>query len=130
MKKRIITISSQFGSGGREIAEILSKKLNIPLYNRVLLSQTAKNSGLDISMFENEEAINDYYFFNAFQRSILPLSNSFDTKIFVSLAETVLELAEKESCLFVGQVANSILENREDVLNIYIILTRKKGLKE
>ena len=51
----IITISRQFGSGGKEIAEKLAKELNIPFYDRELIELAAKESGINEDLFEDEE---------------------------------------------------------------------------
>ena len=54
MKKTLITISRQFGSGGREIGQKLAKELNIPFYDKELLELAAKESGIDKELFETE----------------------------------------------------------------------------
>ena len=52
---KIITISRQFGSGGREIGEKLAKKLGIPFYDKELITRAAKESGFSEKVFENVE---------------------------------------------------------------------------
>ncbi len=55
MKNVIITISRQYGSGGRQIAQLLSKELNIPYYDNELISMAAEKSGIKDEIFKDAE---------------------------------------------------------------------------
>ncbi len=65
MSKKIITISRQYGSGGRLIAQRLSEKLGVPFYDRALIEMAAKESGYEAELFENlGEQHNSNWFYN------------------------------------------------------------------
>ena len=63
-EKAIITIGREYGSGGREVGKILAQKLNVPFYDKELLTLAAKNSGICKELFENndEKAVPSYLF--------------------------------------------------------------------
>lgn len=65
-EKTIICIGREYGSGGREIGEKLGKKLGIPCYDKVLLKQTAIDSGLAQSLFENADEKRTSWILNGF----------------------------------------------------------------
>lgn len=65
-EKVIICIGREYGSGGREIGEKLSEKLGIPCYDKVLLKQTAIDSGLAQSLFENADEKRTSWLLNGF----------------------------------------------------------------
>lgn len=52
-KQLIIAVSREFGSGGHEIADILAKKFNIPIYDNNLLTEIANSKNLDVDTLEN-----------------------------------------------------------------------------
>lgn len=61
MKPAIITISHQFGSGGREISAELSRRIGIPCYEKALFEEASKNSGIHQLFFEKSEGNNDRF---------------------------------------------------------------------
>lgn len=126
--KFIITIGRQFGSGGREIGEALAKKLNIPYYDKELISMAAKESGIDAEVFDHvdERATNSllyslsmglYNFGNSFNNSAdLPVND----RLYILQHQIIKRLADEGSCVIVGRCADYILKDRDNCVNIFI----------
>lgn len=129
MKPAIITISRQFGSGGREICAELSQRIGIPCYERALFEEASKDSGIQQMHFEQAEGRTDRFYANSFSRSLTPLNMSLDDRIYIAQTETIRKLAQQGPCIIVGRGANRILRERKDVLNIYIYADRDIRLK-
>lgn len=121
MKKNIITISREFGSGGRTIGKKLAEKLGVPYYDREIIIKVAEESGLDQKFIEEmgEYAPSKNIFSYAFVgRSIDGLSTN--DYIWNLQCNIIRELADKGPCVIVGRCADYILRNRDDVLNVFI----------
>ena len=126
--KFIITIARQFGSGGREIGKALSEKLNIPFYDKELISLAAKESGIDSEVFENvdERATNSllyslsmglYSFGTGFSSmGDLPVND----RLYILQHKIIKKLADEGPCVIVGRCADYILKDRDDCVNIFI----------
>jgi cytidylate kinase len=128
MKPAIITISRQFGSGGREIAAALSQRLGIPCYEKALLEQASQSSGIHRIFFEQAEEHRDYLFANL-SGSFGPLNLSLDDRMYLAQAKTIRELAEQSPCIIVGRGANHILKDRDDVLSLFLCAPKDMRLK-
>ncbi len=121
MGNQIITISREFGSGGRSIGKAVADRLGIAFYDRELIEQVAVKSGYDPKFIENqgEYAPSNSFFAYAFVgRTINGMSTS--DYLWNAQREVILELAEKEKCVIVGRCADYILRERDDVLNVFI----------
>ena len=127
MKKRIVTISRQCGSGGRYIGEQLAKELGVPCYDEKLMDMVAKESGFALDFVEEKgERITGSLLFNI--ASSLSYANnvfsgngrSLQDEIYFIQNRIIKELAEKEPCVFVGRCADYVLREREDCLNVFI----------
>lgn len=129
MKPSIITISRQFGSGGRQIGAELAQKLHVPFYEKSLFEEASKRSGIHPDFFAGAEARKNWYFSNMFQTNSSPFHMSLDDQIYMVQVQTIRELAEQGSCIIVGRGANHILAERKDLLNIFIYADRSIRLK-
>lgn len=127
MKKRVITISRQCGSGGRYIGERLAEELGISCYDEKLMDMVAKESGFAPDFIEEKgERITGSLLFNI-ASSLTYASNVFSgngmslqDEIYFMQNRIIKELAEKEPCVIVGRCADYILREREDCLNVFI----------
>lgn len=126
-KKAIITISRQFGSGGREIGKKLAERLNIPFYDKELIEVAAKESGIDAELFEDndEKTSIGFQFLNSIGFTLgSPITGisemSLSDRMFLIQTEIIEQLAEKGPCVIVGRCADYILAERNDVLNVFI----------
>lgn len=113
MTHKIITISREFGSGGRTIGKEVAKRLGIPCYDSELIQQIALKSGYSKEYIEQTEDV----------------SSIFSNRMFFSTNEDYLwqiqcqiiqDLAEKEACVIVGRCADYILKDKYDCLNVFI----------
>ena len=129
-KFKIIAISRQFGSGGRTIGKLLAEQLNIPLYDREIISQVAKESGFGESYFEEkgEYGSSDKAAGMFINRSCYSSASNEDT-IWNFQTKFIKEHAEKEPCIIIGRCADYILRNRLDVLRVFIHADMKERIK-
>lgn len=117
----IITIGRQYGSGGREIGRKLSEKLNIPFYDKELLSIAAKESGICQELFENndEKPTSSFLYslvMGNYGGTELPLNH----KLFLAQFDTIKRLAKAGPCVIVGRCADYALEEFPNCVNIFI----------
>ena len=121
MTKRIITISREFGSGGRFIGEEVAKKLGIAYYDKNIINEIAEKSGLSPEyVLENAElSPKKRLFAYAFAGRDMT-GKSVEDMVYEAQKKVILALAEKESCVIIGRNADYILKDREDVLNVFI----------
>ena len=129
-KFKIIAISRQFGSGGRTIGKLLAEQLNIPLYDREIISQVAKESGFAESYVEEkgEYGSSDKAAGMFINRSCYSSASNEDT-IWNFQTKFIKEHAEKEPCIIIGRCADYILRNRLDVLRVFIHADMKERIK-
>lgn len=134
MKRTIITISREFGSGGRTIGKNVAEKLEIPCYDKELIEELAQTTGFSKKYIEEqgEYAPAKNPFSYAFVgRNIDGMSVG--DYLWNEQRKKILELAEQESCVIVGRCADYILREREDVLNVFVhapIAERAKRIVE
>ena len=123
--KKIITISRQFGSGGRTVGRLVAQKLGIPFYDKELVEQVALESGFAPKFVEEhgEHAPSKSMFAYAFAPQGVPgVMNGMSTADFLwnIQCSTILQLAEKGPCVIVGRNADYILKDNPDALHVYV----------
>lgn len=125
MKKTIITISREFGSGGRTVGHLVAEKLGIPFYDKELVNEIALESGFAPKFVEEngEHSPSGSLFSYAFAPQGVPgIMNGLSTSDYLwnIQCNVILQLAEKGPCVIVGRNADYILKDRENVLNVFI----------
>ena len=125
MKKNVITISRQFGSGGRTVGRLVAEKLGIPFYDKELVEQIALESGFAPQFIEEngEHAPGKSLFSYAFLHQGVPgVMNGLSTADFLwnIQCSSILQIAEKGLCVIVGRNADYILKDRTDAFHVYI----------
>ena len=121
MTKRIITISREFGSGGRFIGEEVAKKLGIKYYDKEIIGQIAKESGLAPEYIKENAELSPKKGIFAYAFTGRDISGkSVEDMVYEAQRKVILDLAEKEPCVIIGRNADYILKDRDDVLNVYI----------
>lgn len=121
MANKIITISREFGSGGRFIGAEVARKLGIAYYDKELIARVADESGFAKEFIEQKGELSPRkgFFSYAFTgRDALGLS--VEDKLYTVQRRVILELAEKGPCVIIGRNADQILRDRDDILNIFI----------
>ena len=127
MSKQIITISREFGSGGRSVGHRVAELLGVPYYDKELVKQVAVETGFDEKFIEQEgeyaspwQSLLSYAF--AGGGGARQHMNGLSTADFLWVIQcrVILDLAEKGPCVIVGRCADYILRERTDVLNVFI----------
>lgn len=126
MSKQIITVSREFGSGGRTVGKRVAELLGVPYYDKELVKQVAVETGFNEKFIEQQgeyaspwKNLLSYAFAGAGARQ--PMNGlSTDDFLWVIQCKVILELAEKGPCVIVGRCADYILREREDCLNVFI----------
>ena len=127
MSKRIITISREFGSGGRYLGEEIAKRLGMDYYDKEILVKVAEKTGLSQKYIEQmgEGAPHKHQFSYSFvgrNSAGASMGDYMDT----IQREVILEAAEKSPCVIVGRCADYILRERTDCLNIFVCGNEKE----
>lgn len=116
-KQIVITLSREYGSGGRYIGRLIADKMGVDFYDKSLIIELAKRTGFSQDYIEDNEQ----------KRSILSAFNngyynglSCGDELFIRESEMIKEIANKKSCVIIGRCADYILRNRENVIRIFI----------
>lgn len=115
---KIITISRQYGSGGRLIGEMVSKQLNIPFYDSKIIRETMKKTGFTENMIKStEQRVTNSFLFNL----AMGVDESHNHMKIIEQAEhdVIQNLAKQGPCVIIGRSANFILSEK-DTLNVFI----------
>lgn len=129
-KINIITISREYGSGGRIIGERLAKSLGVPFYDKVLIDLIAEESGMETGYVESAtEKLSLSHAFDIAASGYYTVSPFLDTtqvvseNIFTTQSRIIADVAKEGPCVIVGRCADYILHDRDDVLNVFITST-------
>lgn len=119
MKNRVITISREFGSGGRTIGKSVATQLGIPCYDSELIHKIASESGFTENYIKDagEYAPGGFLTSALSNRAFGPTNEDYLWKIQYKI---ITDLAEKESCVIVGRCADYILREKADCLRVFI----------
>ena len=121
MAKRIITISREFGSGGRFIGEEVAKKLGIAYYDKNVINEIAEKSGLSPEYIQENAELSPKKGMFAYALAGRDITGrSVEDMVHEAQRKVILELAEKARCVIIGRNADYILKDRDDVLNVFI----------
>jgi len=122
----IITIGRQLGSGGKQIGELLSERLDIPCYDKELIQIASRESGLCKDVFEKADEKHSYSFLGG----IFSFRTGFfgdqthhylgNETLFKIQSDIIRQLAEKEPCIFVGRCADYILRDHPRIIRIFV----------
>lgn len=121
MSKKIITISREFGSGGRFIGEEVAKKLGMKYYDRDIIGQIAEKSGFSPEYIQENAELSPKKGLFAYAFAGRDITGkSVEDMVYEVQRKVILEIAEKESCVIIGRNADFLLNDRDDVLNVFI----------
>ncbi len=121
MSKRIITISREFGSGGRFIGENVAKQLKIAYYDKDLINHIAEESGLSPEYIKENAELSPKKGLFAYAFTGRDITGkSVEDMVYEAQRKVILQIAEKESCVIIGRNADFVLKDRADVLNVFI----------
>ncbi len=121
---RIITISREFGSGGRTIGKEVARRLDIPCYDAELIDKVAEESGFakEYIKEQGEYASRGGFLANAMAPRSAYFNGGMSNQdyLWVIQRRVILDIAEKESCVIVGRCADYILRDVADCLKVFI----------
>lgn len=127
MANIIVTIGREYGSGGREIGEKLAQALGFSFYDKDLLKIIAEKSGIQEQVLvKADEAASNPLFSPYYPPSIDP--GSLNDRLFKMQADLIKEKADSENCVIVGRCANYVLEDRENVIRVFIYADIEKRI--
>ncbi len=135
---RVITIGRELGSGGRTVGKEVARILQIPYYDRELIDEAAKESGLSSDFIENnEQEITSSFLYNlamgnSYTYGMLGLggTNSMPLTMQVFLAQQkVIQKFATSPCVIVGRCADFILRERQDILKVFIYASMEDRIK-
>ncbi len=118
MDKYVVTVSREYGSGGRLIGKKLADDLGISFYDGELLSLVAKESGYteDFVRRNDQKKTQSLLYHLYIGSQILPASDM----IFIAQSRVIKDLYNKESCVIVGRCADYVLRGFDNVINVFI----------
>ena len=127
-KKVIITVARQYGSGGREIGEKVAELLNVPIYDKEIITDAAAKGDLseDVLRTADESAANSLLYTLAMGSNVVGTTMHFgykmpiNDKLFILQSELIKEYAEKGSCVIIGRCSDYVLRDTEGVLRLFI----------
>jgi len=127
MERSIITISREYGSGGRRIGELLAEMVGVPFYDRDIIKLSAENLGMSTEVIEEtDESIPSTFLHNLTYSaySVFDYVALYDIpvtdKVFLAQSEVIKELALKGSCIIVGRCADYVLCDDPDLVKVFI----------
>ena len=128
--KSIITISREYGSGGRFIAQKLAQKLGVPYFDNNLITLAAKESGFCEEIFEthDEKPTSSFLYslvMGGYGSDSMPLNH----KLFLAQFETIKKVAKQGPCVIIGRCADYALEEMPNVVNVFIHADIKERAK-
>ncbi len=109
-KHIVITISREYGSGGRFVGKLVAQKLGVPFYDKEIISLSAKQSGLSEMYIEKIDQ----------RKKSASYVNNNDDRLFIAEQKVIEELAKKSSCVVVGRCADYILKNNNNTLKVFL----------
>jgi cytidylate kinase len=124
MKTKVITISREFGSGGRTIGKLIAKELGWKFYDKELVDKISEESNFAKDFIEKrgEYASTKSEFMYSLLENFGTTNGgqSINDKLYITQANIIKEIAEEGNCVIVGRCANYILRKRDDVFNVFI----------
>lgn len=128
-KHIIITVGRQFGSGGKPVGDALSEKLGIPVYDNELITEAARHSGYSPEFFiRSDEKKRSFFLANLFGGNNFSRNMIGDAELFRIQSETIRNIAEKGSAIFVGRASDYVLRDMKP-LSVFISATMESRIK-
>ncbi len=122
--KNIITISREFGSGGRTIGKLVAEKLGYKFYDAEIIEEVVKSSGLSREIVEKYDEYATHK--NSFLYSIAISAGSdynglsFANQVQIAQSNVIKEIAEEGKCVIIGRGADYVLRDRDDCFNVFV----------
>ncbi len=137
-ENKIITIGRQFGSNGRQIGELVAKKLGVTCYDKQLIKKAAKESGLWEDLLDEMDEKPTNSFLYSVVMDPYAFAYSFDNsgygmninqKAFMATYNTIQNIAKNESCVIIGRCSNYVLREFNNVYNFFLYAPLEERIK-
>ncbi len=122
----IITVSREYGSGGRYVARLIADKLGIKFYDKDFVVKLAKETGLSEEYIEENEQKRT---FGANLDNVVAGELSSSDELFIKESELIKEIAQKESAVIVGRCSDFILKDMDNVIKVFIYSNEENKVK-
>jgi len=122
----IITVSREYGSGGRYVARLIADKLGIKFYDKDFVIKLAKETGLSEEYIEENEQKRT---FGANLDNVVAGELSSSDELFIKESELIKEIAQKESAVIVGRCSDFILKDMDNVIKVFIYSNEENKVK-
>ncbi len=116
-KQVVITVSREYGSGGRYIGRLIADKLGIKFYDKDFIEKLAKTTGLSEEYIENNEQKRNIL--ESFNNGYYVGLNNAD-ELFIEESKMIKQVASKESCVIIGRCADFILKDQKNVIKVFV----------
>lgn len=116
--KYVITISREYGSGGRFIGKLIAEKLGISFYDSELLTKASDLSGISKTCLENYDETKESAF--SYAQGLYGMDMSLGQKVFLAQFDAIKKIASQESCVIVGRCADYVLKDNPNVVKVFI----------
>lgn len=136
MKPYIITIARQYGSGGKTVGRMLAQRLQIPCYDREIITMASEDSGVNARLFSDERLKSDFWAkLKAGYKgeSIVPPESAGFTKddnLYNFQVKMIRQLADQGPCVLIGRCADYVLRERRDVARVFVFADEAFCLQE
>ncbi len=137
MKPYIVTIARQYGSGGKTVGRMLAARLNVPCYIREIITMASEDSGVNALLFSDERLHPDFLTrvrqrYRGKEIITKDLSKAYlkDSELFEYQAKIIRKLACAGPCVLIGRCADYILQDRPDVIRLFIHADEKFCLEQ
>lgn len=125
MNSRYITIEREYGSGGTQIARLLSERTGVPCYGREILEKVSKDKNISVETIEKyEEKATNSILYSVYLMSQMSAGNSDmltgEGHIYIAEQEVIREFAKKGSAIFLGHCASEALKEYDNVIKVFI----------
>lgn len=133
----VVTLGRQFGCGAREIGQLVAKKLGIAYYDKELLLEASKSSGVSPDIFEASDERTPKFFSSLWSFNMGYYSGALfvgdqpvkEDNVYQAQSEVMIELAKKGPCVIVGRSADYILRNETNVISIFLHSSMEDRIK-
>ena len=127
MKNRVVTISREFGSGGRTIGRKLAEELGIPCYDAELIQQLARESGFSEDYIRDAGEYAPGGYLSLLSNRAFALTN--EDVLWELQYKVITDLAEKGPCVIVGRCADYVLRDMDHVTHIFLYASLEKRVE-
>ena len=133
----IITVGRQYGSGGRYVARLLAEELKIPFYDKQLLVEASRDSGICQEVLEDYDEKHSRSLLFSLMSGVQPHADGatmymdmpLNHRIFLAQFDTIRRIADEGPCVIVGRCADYVLRDHENVINVFIMASQEDRIR-